>query len=54
VGRDAGDAASLGACEDAWDGTLKFQLDNRHRPSSFIELMPRLTESKKKKAKAGL
>ena len=27
-----------------------FQLDNRHRPCSFIELMPRLTESKKKKA----
>ena len=25
----------------------------RHRPCSFIALMPRLTESKKKKAKAG-
>jgi len=44
---------SPGACEDAWDGILKFQLDNRHRPCSFIELTPRLTESKKKKAKAG-
>jgi len=43
---------SPGACEDAWNGILKFQLDNRHRPCSFIELMPRLTESKKKKAKA--
>jgi len=45
---------SPGACEDAWNGILKFQLDNRHRPCSFIELMPRFTESKtKKKAKAG-
>jgi molybdenum cofactor biosynthesis protein B len=43
---------SLGACEDAWTGILKFQLDNRHRPCSLIELMPRFTESKKKKAKA--
>ena len=43
---------SSGACEDAWTGILKFQLDNRHRPCSFIVLMPRLTESKKKKAKA--
>ena len=43
---------SQGACRDAWDGILKFQLDNRHRPCSFIEIMPRLTESKKKKAKA--
>ncbi|HML90921.1 molybdenum cofactor biosynthesis protein B [Methyloceanibacter sp.] len=41
---------SPGACEDAWRGILKFQLDNRHRPCSFVELMPRLTESKKKKA----
>jgi molybdenum cofactor biosynthesis protein B len=43
---------SPGACEDAWTGILKFQLDNRHRPCSFIELMPRLMESKKKKVKA--
>ncbi len=40
---------SPGACEDAWNGILKFQLDNRHRPCSFIELLPRLTERKKKK-----
>ncbi|HUW72553.1 MAG TPA: molybdenum cofactor biosynthesis protein B [Methyloceanibacter sp.] len=40
---------SPGACKDAWEGILKFQLDNRHRPCSFIEIMPRLTESKKKK-----
>ena len=43
---------SPGACEDAWEGILKFQLDNRHRPCSFIELMPRFNESKKKKAAA--
>ena len=43
---------SPGACKDAWNGILKFQLDNRHRPCSFIELMPRLTETKKKRASA--
>jgi len=43
---------SPGACKDAWEGILKAQLDNRHRPCSFVEIMPRLTESKKKKAKA--
>src|SRR5262245_37251582 len=42
---------SPGACTDAWNGILKAQLDNRHRPCSFIEIMPRLVE-KKKKAKA--
>ncbi|MBE0703261.1 MAG: molybdenum cofactor biosynthesis protein B [Afipia sp.] len=44
---------SPGACEDAWTGILQAQLDNRHRPCSFIEIMPRLQENKKKKAKAG-
>lgn len=43
---------SPGACEDAWNGILKPQLDNRHRPCSFIEIMPRLQE-KKQKAKSG-
>jgi molybdenum cofactor biosynthesis protein B len=38
---------SPGACEDAWRGILKHQLDNRHRPCSFIEIMPRLAEQKK-------
>jgi len=28
------------------------QLDNRHRPCSFVEIMPRLTETKKKKTGA--
>ena len=35
---------SPGACRDAWDGILKDQLDIRHRPCNFVELMPRLTE----------
>lgn len=41
---------SPGACKDAWNGILKYQLDNRHRPCSFVELMPRFNESKTKKA----
>ena len=28
----------------AWDGILATQLDIRHRPCNFVELMPRLTE----------
>jgi molybdopterin adenylyltransferase len=35
---------SPGACRDAWDDILRWQLDNRFRPCNFIELMPRLTE----------
>jgi len=35
---------SPGACRDAWDGILAEQLDSRHRPCNFVELMPRLTE----------
>ena len=35
---------SPGACKDAWDGILAFQLDYRHRPCNFVELMPRLKE----------
>ena len=35
---------STGACKDAWDGILKFQLDIRHKPCNFVELMPRLRE----------
>ena len=33
---------STGACKDAWDGILKYQLDIRHKPCNFVELMPRL------------
>ncbi len=35
---------SPGACRDAWDGILKYQLDSRHRPCNFVEIMPRLAE----------
>ncbi|HYE00470.1 MAG TPA: molybdenum cofactor biosynthesis protein B [Alphaproteobacteria bacterium] len=35
---------SPGACRDAWDGILKSQLDSRHRPCNFVELLPRLRE----------
>ena len=35
---------SPGACRDAWDGILVHQLDNRFRPCTFVELMPRLME----------
>jgi len=35
---------SPGACKDAWNGILKFQLDIRHQPCNFVEIMPRLTE----------
>ena len=36
---------SPGACRDAWDDILVFQLDNRHMPCNFVELMPRLNET---------
>lgn len=35
---------SPGACKDAWNGILKYQLDNRHRPCNFVEIMPRMLE----------
>ena len=35
---------STGAVKDAWDGILRDQLDVRHRPCNFVELIPRLTE----------
>ncbi|HVY51446.1 MAG TPA: molybdenum cofactor biosynthesis protein B [Devosia sp.] len=35
---------SRGACRDAWEGILRAQLDNRHLPCNFVELMPRLGE----------
>ena len=35
---------STGACKDAWDGILRDQLDSRHRPCNFVELLPRLRE----------
>ncbi len=38
---------SPGACRDAWNGILKWQFDNRHRPCNFVEIMPRLDEHRK-------
>ena len=35
---------SPGACRDAWDEILKDQLDYRHKPCNFVELMGRLLE----------
>lgn len=35
---------STGAVRDGWDGILAHQLDSRHKPCNFVELMPRLTE----------
>jgi len=35
---------SPGACIDAWDDILVHQLDIRHKPCNFVEIMPRLTE----------
>ncbi len=35
---------SNGAVKDGWDRILKDQLDSRHRPCNFVELMPRLLE----------
>jgi molybdenum cofactor biosynthesis protein B len=35
---------SPGACRDAWDEILVYQLDYRYRPCNFVELMPRLDE----------
>ncbi len=37
---------SPGACRDAWDKLLKPQLDARHRPCNFVEIMPRLGEGR--------
>ena len=35
---------SPGACKDAWDEILKHQLDYRHLPCNFVEILPRLDE----------
>jgi len=39
---------SPGACRDGWNGILVHQLDNRHRPCNFVEIMPRLEEHRRK------
>jgi len=43
---------SPGACRDAWDGILSLQLDYRHRPCNFVEIMPRLDEHLRRGASA--
>jgi molybdopterin adenylyltransferase len=35
---------STGAVVDGWEGILRTQLDSRHKPCNFVELMPRLRE----------
>jgi molybdopterin adenylyltransferase len=40
---------SPGACRDAWDQILVHQLDYRHHPCNFIEIMPRLDEHMRRK-----
>ena len=40
---------SPGACQDAWDEILLKQLDFRHRPCNFVEIMPRLDEHLRRK-----
>ena len=35
---------SPGACRDAWDEILVYQLDYRYRPCNFVEILPRLDE----------
>ena len=43
---------SPGACRDGWDEILKHQLDIRHQPCNFVEILPRLDEHlKRAKAK---
>ena len=39
---------SPGAVKDGWDGILKLQLDHRHKPCNFVEIMPRLQEHQRK------
>lgn len=40
---------SPGACRDAWDEILVWQLDYRHKPCNFVEIFPRLDEHKRRK-----
>lgn len=39
---------SPGACRDAWDAILVHQLDYRHMPCNFVEILPRLEEHKRR------
>lgn len=42
---------SPGACKDAWDGILRDQLDYRHLPCNFVEIIPRLDEHLRRNGK---
>jgi len=42
---------SPSACKDAWDEILRYQLDIRHKPCNFLEIMPRLQEHKFSRSK---
>lgn len=43
---------SPGACKDAWDNILQHQLDYRHMPCNFVEIMPRLDEHLRRSGKS--
>ncbi|MFT6423922.1 MAG: molybdenum cofactor biosynthesis protein B [Celeribacter sp.] len=40
---------STGACKDAWHEILKLQLDYRHKPCNFVQILPRLEEHQRRK-----
>ena len=40
---------SPSACRDGWDEILRYQLDIRHQPCNFVEIMPRLAEPSSKR-----
>jgi len=40
---------SSSACRDGWDEILRYQLDIRHKPCNFVEIMPRLDEHLQRK-----
>ncbi|AVW92846.1 molybdenum cofactor biosynthesis protein B [Celeribacter baekdonensis] len=40
---------STGACKDAWNEILKWQLDYRHKPCNFVQILPRLDEHLRRK-----
>ena len=39
---------SPSACRDAWDAILAPQIDYRHRPGNFVEILPRLEEHRRR------
>jgi molybdenum cofactor biosynthesis protein B len=44
---------SPGACKDAWDEILVYQLDYRYRPCNFVEILPRLDEHMRREKAQG-